>query len=673
MSSNESARPLASSLPSEPENVFLRPDLSNVLHEWDTASERYNTSRNINRQSSLSLGTTLPGTPSNEVFTNEKCDRIMWDTCTKRGEERVKQLGELNNMVDEKPDFSDPDGMKVRRAQRLMKLRKLAFQCCIFGLNGFLLFGSWWFKGYHYVFLPFITYGVFINFTVVITLLLWLAFRFFRPEKKNPAPETPESLMLIIPCYNENEEELRKSLDSLVEQKGIEDHKQCVFIICDGRARGPGMTQTTGECLLDTILTEKTSRIHMKDAYMAWDKEPMDIIMQKGQYRGLNYLCIVKMTNKGKRDGLILLRSFAYKFNQRHERPTTIMSNRLFGEMTSFVLDDCGINNFDQIVGMDADTVFDPWCIYYLISESRYPKCFGVCGVVWVDFKDGPWNMWRLMQNASYTISQGLPRLHQSTVTHKVSCLPGCCQILKVCEENNGDHILRTLFGYCPSPTDGMLKHLRGAYSEDRNHVCHVLTASPHVQTRQSIKSIAWTDVPTSLSVFMSQRKRWSMGATVNDFRLVFAKGTQWFERLRAFSNCQTWFCNIFIMGSIAGLIHAARSVPWYITVAFLGGVIVPYMYMLTLVFWMPKGRKAKCQFLVGLVIYFFTGPFLTILVLFYTMWHLDAFSWGKTRQVISEDTDASGKEASSNDATHEKAPHTVTINDEEATVGMGR
>ena len=125
--------------------------------------------------------------------------------------------------------------------------------------------------------------------------------------------------------------------------------------------------------------------------------------------------------------------------------------------MTSFVLDDCGINNFDQIVGMDADTVFDPWCIYYLISESRYPKCFGVCGVVWVDFKDGPWNMWRLMQNASYTISQGLPRLHQSTVTHKVSCLPGCCQILKVCEENNGDHILRTLFGYCPSPTDGML------------------------------------------------------------------------------------------------------------------------------------------------------------------------------------------------------------------------
>jgi chitin synthase len=89
---------------------------------------------------------------------------------------------------------------------------------------------------------------------------------------------------------------------------------------------------------------------------------------------------------------------------------------------------------------------------------------------------------------------------------------------------------------------------------------------------------------------------------------------------------------------------------------------------MLTLVFWMPKGRKAKCQFLVGLVIYFFTGPFLTILVLFYTMWHLDAFSWGKTRQVISEDTDASNDEVAT-----EKAPYTVTVNDEEAMVGIER
>ena len=163
------------------------------------------------------------------------------------------------------------------------------------------------------------------------------------------------------------------------------------------------------------------------------------------------------------------------------------------------------------------------------------------------------------MQHAAYIISQGLPRLHQSIVTHKVSCLPGCCQLIKVCEETCGDDVLRRRFGRCPKPTDSMLNHLRASYSEDRNHVCNLLTARPHVQTRQALRAVAVTDVPTSLSVFLSQRKRWSLGATVNDLFLLTSRGTQWFERIRAFSNVVTWFHDIFILGSIAGLIIAAR------------------------------------------------------------------------------------------------------------------
>jgi chitin synthase len=155
-----------------------------------------------------------------------------------------------------------------------------------------------------------------INFVVVVSLCLWKAFRWVRPEKKNPPPEEAETLMLIIPCYNENEDELRRSLDSLIEQKGIDEHKQALFIIVDGRARGPGMSETTGDCLLNTILTEKTTSCRINNAYMAWDKEPMDIMFQKGTYRGMPYVCIVKMTNKGKRDSLILLRSFGMFSNK---------------------------------------------------------------------------------------------------------------------------------------------------------------------------------------------------------------------------------------------------------------------------------------------------------------------------------------------------------------------
>ncbi|KAH9871478.1 hypothetical protein IAQ61_005657, partial [Plenodomus lingam] len=651
-------RPLALNLPRPPDQAYLRPE--SMILEAMSRALIHSIFEDIGYNNNVSHTDTLVSNNSREG----KCRKApnFKETNPERCAHTTEQLGKLNTQVDEKPQWSDPDGSKTKRARKMMRLRKFAFQFIIFGFNGFLLFGSWWFKGYHYVFAPFIAVGVLINFIVTMSLLVWLLFRKINPEIKAPPPLDPETLMLIIPCYNENEGELLSSIDSLVEQRGLHGYARACFIICDGRARGPGMTETTGDCLLDTILTEKTYRKHIEKAYIAYDNEPMDVTIQKGIYRGLPYFCIVKMTNKGKRDGIILMSSFAYKFNKRMESPKTIFSNEFFGEMTCFSLEDCDIDNFDQIFGMDADSVFDPWCIWYLLDEMRYPNCYGVCGVVWVDFKDGPWNLWRLMQNAAYTVSQGLPRLHQSIVTSKVTCLPGCCQVLKVWEENDGDDTLRTLFGYCPSPSDGMLKHLRSAYSEDRNHVCNV-THFPHVQTRQAIRAVAWTDVPTSLSVFASQRKRWSMGATVNDMDLMLAKNTQWFEHVRAFGNVHAWFCSIFIVGSLAGLIHSARHVPWYVTVGVLSGVIVQYLYMLALTFWMPKTRKAKWQYVAGLVIYIITGPFLTLYVLFYTTWHLDSFDWGKTRQVISEDTD--GYEAG------EKKKR--TSEDREATAGLRR
>lgn len=94
----------------------------------------------------------------------------------------------------------------------------------------------------------------------------------------------------------------------------------------------------------------------------------------------------------------------------------------------------------------------------------------------------------------------------------------------------------------------------------------------------------------------------------------------------------------------------------------FLGGVIVPYIYMITLVLWMPPNNKARVQFLVGLVIYFFTGPFLTIGVLFYTIYHLDSFSWGKTRRVIAENNDSNSTM---------ECERGLGLDDEEAIVGV--
>jgi chitin synthase len=122
------------------------------------------------------------------------------------------------------------------------------------------------------------------------------------------------------------------------------------------------MDRTTADYLFEEILVQKDYRVRIPAAYLAWDQEFMDVVVQKGTYRGFPYFCIVKQQNQGKRDGLIVIRSFLYNYNVHAERPETIFSPKFFGFMASF-LKESGIDNVDHLVGMDADTVFDDYCI----------------------------------------------------------------------------------------------------------------------------------------------------------------------------------------------------------------------------------------------------------------------------------------------------------------------
>ena len=245
------------------------------------------------------------------------------------------------------------------------------------------------------------------------------------------------------------------------------------MVICDGRVRGPGMNKTTADYLFEDILVGPSHREKMMSAYTGWNGDLMDIEVSQGTYKGVPFYCIVKEQNQGKRDSLIAIRSFLYKFNTRGSDPTHIFSSRFFASMTTWLANDVGLDHVDHLIGMDADTVFAPDCISQLLRESTYPHTVGVCGYVAVDFSGGSWNLWSLYQSAEYSIAQGLRRLHQSIATHKVSCLPGCCQLIRICETTCGDLVLVDLFGYHPKPTDGMLKQIRATASEDRNHVSH--------------------------------------------------------------------------------------------------------------------------------------------------------------------------------------------------------
>lgn len=329
---------------------------------------------------------------------------------------------------------------------------------------------SWYWAAYYYVYLPIIAFPLALNCVMIASILFFKLRNTIRPEKIIE-PDHIENLAMIMPCYNETLEECTKSLDSLVDQVGIEDNKRGIMVVCDGRVRGPNMQKTTADYLMEDIFVDQTHREKIKKAYQAWDGQFMDIEICKGYYKSVPFYCIVKEQNQGKRDSLIVIRSFLYKFNVRASNPSSIFSPYFHSSMTSWLEHDVGADQIDHLIGMDADTVFDKNCISHLLKESRYPNTVGVCGYVAVDFSGGNWNPWSLYQNAEYTIAQGLRRLHQSVATKKVSCLPGCCQLLKICEYTCGDRVLVEKFGYHPAPVDNMVKQILATASEDRNHV----------------------------------------------------------------------------------------------------------------------------------------------------------------------------------------------------------
>ncbi|KAF4963324.1 hypothetical protein FSARC_8655 [Fusarium sarcochroum] len=542
--------------------------------------------------------------------------------------------------------------------QRKVTRQKYIMTGFLIAANFMFIFASWWWPRYYFIYLPFISFPLVLNCIMIVSIICFtiknLVFR-----EKIIEPEHLENLVMIMPCYNETLEECTKSLDSLVNQIGVDDHKKGIMVICDGRVRGPGMEKSTAQYLNEDIFVEQLHREKIKRAYRAWDGQAMDVEISWGYYKGVPFYCIVKEQNQGKRDSLIVIRSFLYKFNIRNTNPSTIFSSRFMLSMSDWLSQEVKVNYVDHLIGMDADTIFDENCISELLKESKYPNTVGVCGYVAVDFKDGNWNLWSIYQNAEYTIAQGLRRLHQSIATKKVSCLPGCCQLLKICDMTCGDKVLIELFGYYPRPLDGMITHIRATASEDRNHICQLLTSFPEAQTRQALRARAYTDVPHSWSVFLSQRRRWTLGATSNDLLLTTARHCQWWERILAFSNVLTWCLNIFVIASIGCMIVAFMHQPYWIILAFAGVMLIPLIYYVIMAIWLPQSMLERFQYLLGLLIFVVLGPFLNIAVMVFAVFNMDSFGWGKTRKVITETPEEQFQEKQNIEDTGSGSPST--------------
>lgn len=532
-----------------------------------------------------------------------------------------------------------------------LRLTKYAMLLCLAVVNGSLIVGIL-FLGHHwYVWFTLLSIATVINcstvFLVIGNALYFKSkkalIRTFTTNKSEAAQKTPavmesKSYGLLIPCYNESEEELDRLIASFVKQSRVEAHKKLMLIVCDGRVKGLGEKLSTDQILLQSILKDSVDEhLFIPAGFLQWEGKwvPMDIY--SGIHQGLPFLCIIKHLNVGKRDSLVLIRRALHLFNQGVTKHAQISTHYL--EFCLEFMQSLGIEQVDYLVGTDGDTYFDELCSYELLQSiaKESIRTVGVCGYVELADSCPAWSPWSLYQSSEYTYAQCLRRLQQSKVTHKVSCMPGCVQLLRVQEETCGDAILDA-FNRLPQPGDSILRYIRATASEDRNHVCLMLHMFPYVHTKQSLRAIAYTVVPNSFSVFYSQRRRWSLGATSNDIFLAFSSGINFFERIVALVNVGCYSLCSFIFVATGFFIYAMIVHPSMFLLLLSIPLLVPWAYCMCIPFMIPMSTPKKIRYWIGYFMYLILGPFVGVTIHLYAVFNADTFSWGKTRQLAKED-----------------------------------
>ena len=438
---------------------------------------------------------------------------------------------------------------------------------------------------------------------------------------------TPKNYLYVIPCYNETEQELMNTLISIVYQRNVPDDKKSIVIICDGQVKGKGNNYSTDIILLKMLKNKNQPIIYQ---YTTREDTINELYIYDGLFNNINYILIIKKENSGKRDSLVLIRKICYNYNNKinqYMKYFTYKLNKIYNE-----------EQIEYIIGTDADTVLEYNCSYELIKTLDKDKdIYGCVGYVDINKNMNFLNPYVLYQYAEYMFSQCLKRQAQSNLTHKVNCLSGCNQILRISKETCGEEIL-SLFNYCPTNNDSIFTHIRSIASEDRNHICLMLSLYPYVKTVQNLNAIAYTTVPTNLNIFLSQRRRWTLGASTNDMLLLKLPNINIFEKISSFVNIFIFCLSPFILTAtimfIRSLIKKSSMLMLYLSIL----MLIPFSYGLFIpLFVKQMTLRDALFFYISYIFFLCIGSIINILIYMYSFLTMDTIKWGKQREIESE------------------------------------
>lgn len=458
------------------------------------------------------------------------------------------------------------------------------------------------------------------------------------PEKLN------RHVAILIPCYSEDVESLKRSIDSVVNLE-YDNRKKVLVMIADGNVTGRGNNAPTPELLKAMLGIKKSTQSHMYQSVSSEGSELNKAEIYFGHYVTENfplpYILIIKIGlghdqndsgNRGKRDSQLILLKFFNRIN--YNFPLTPLELEIYRGF--FEILEINPLEIEFILMLDADTELFRDALNSLLACCIHDsKVIGICGETRIRNERASWIT--MIQIYEYFISHHMSKSFES-LFGCVTCLPGCfCMYrLKNISENRNLIIQRDLIDEY-SQTNVHTLHQKNLLSlgEDRFLTTLALKYFPTYRTKFTSDAVCRTVVPETWPVLLSQRRRWINSTIHNLFELLMLPNLCGFCLFSMrFVIFMDLFSTLILPSTVLYMgFLMANAIQDHIS-AKISVIMICSVYGLqTIVFMLKK----QWQHVGWMLIYILALPIFGFFIPIYSFWHFDDFSWGRTRRLKNQ------------------------------------
>ncbi|KAG0265994.1 hypothetical protein BG011_003644 [Mortierella polycephala] len=465
-------------------------------------------------------------------------------------------------------------------------------------------------------------------------------------------PEEHDKFVIVqIPCYTEDEDSLRKTIDSITALR-YDDKRKLLFIVADGMIIGSGNELPTPRIVLN-ILGADPNVDPEPLAFKSVGDGSKQLNMGK-IYSGLHeyeghvvpYIVVAKVGkpsersrpgNRGKRDSQIILMKFLNKVH--FDAPMCPLELEIYHQMKNVI----GVNPsfYEYILQVDADTEVMPDALNRLVSCMIHDgKIIGLCGETQLGNEENSWTT--MIQVYEYYISHHLAKAFES-LFGSVTCLPGCFCMYRIRTPVRSVPLIissRVIEDYSDNQVDTLHKKNLLSLGEDRYLTTLMMKHFPQYKMTFTPDATCKTVAPDRWSILLSQRRRWINSTIHNLAELMFLPEMCGFC---CFSMRFVVFLDLFgtltLPASVVYLVYLIVIVATGMeTLPKISLILLGAVYGLQALIFIIK---RQWQHIGWMFIYILAIPLFSFFIPLYSFWHFDDFSWGNTRMVVGETANA--------------------------------